>query len=1160
MPLQACSQQKTLNNNELKSTYTSSICSSPAAFPVLHGDSESRQSFVHGVQSVSNLGHSTSRGDNEQWDESNTTFLSCTKGVSAKVSATLSLLASRVKGLCKIITTTEDENKIFIMALRSTGLGKTYRQSAGPGKKNRYCDLLIDGVCVSCGQGVTRMLAKHSSHANAVKLLQKPYLHLEESSPSDNAFKLVCSQTPSENKSYDIVTRLDVASSHLHLPVIHVINCKGQKSANVTRLVDCFKHIASTVRTIVHVLKTVRGNNKVIDIAVHRAKVPKDLQIVGGGQEPFCCSLFIDGVLVASSEAHTMTAVKDSVYASAIEIFHKPYLHLEGSEHGGPIRLVGYEEPFHEVLSGLLPSTQNDTNELDPDEAQFISEENLPSCESQNSVLPTHEDHSEGTRNSRSLVLCTQNSVLLAADGNKKYPSATEVSPPAKRQRQNVNSCAILGTGSELPSAMSVLLDRDNQPDAGNKPDVETQILDDSGNKHKLPEQRKTVVIARSHKDRSRLVNRFRSLADISKDICAMFKIKKDAEKMVDMALRMSHMCLKSDIEKLPGGHVRFRMSIDDIVVAVAEGYKADDAGKIAYGIAAKLFCMPYLCLEENHDAVQLLGSEEPFMESDDKVNSCSSRGFWLDSTFDAANTEEKKDLHNPVPYTADLSKLVIRFHGLACRVKAICNAKTKPISSFYGILMKALGDCNMQMSKAWVRGDGNHYKLFIDGVWVASGNARKKKQASCAANTDAVELLRKPYLRLQENAESNWCLKLIGSDQPFVDVSSGDLPYEEKYIATDARQCVEITKESLGSRDTAKSSKQHSADGTEVSGKVGPETCSKNSSDLSLANDAMQADDRGICETQMPVSSHSTHILELVNEFSALARRVKCISGSLPEVHSDADIIEMALADTQMQKRRLFIWMNSLSLLCELCVDGISVSYGEGGTREEAKEAAYSAAVDLLRKPYIQLQEYPGFSHRYSLVGSDDKFPAVSSASELPYRQYFVVADNRHEIEKQTIGCQSAMLDQNLECRSGSNETLSQQHLQRLPAEDLTDFIIILHGHVEKDMCLDILQQSADFNKWPLTYGLSKVKGSNWYHCRLTLGRHMLADVDMPSKNRARKAAAEQALSYLTSMCYSVKVKKNLKKRKKKSEISAKSLTRQQVLIQPLYVQFSIA
>jgi len=1311
-----------------------------------------------GDRNVSKIGHSTSQlhvhDGNEQGDkQQSTNFLSCTTFLSCKTDvlaaarvSLLSLLASRVKALCKIITTEGDNNKVLKMALFSTNLKTQFRNHSPLPNSICYRDLFVADVFVSCGQGKTKKMAKRHARSNAVSSLLRPYLHLEQSSLSDKTLSLVASETPSVTESYDIVTTLDVTSSDLCLPILDVVNCSEQqmRSVKMNQLVVCLNHVISMVRTLLHVLKTVR-NKDVINTAVHNAKLPIKLQIATVSRQQFCCSLFIDVVLVAFTEASTRTRVTASAYASAVEIFCKPYLRLEGSGHGGLVRLVGSEEPFDVTPYGTLSSPQNDKNDkldpeetrfvfekkssscacqnselpaanegamnspcptsvisafsrtasqndkndkLDPEETRFVFEKKSPSCACQNSELPAANVRAKGAMYSpyptsllstadlpavmacfqrlsnkvkalfsdtavaksaaavmtsalnamklpshprvirlpggrgfhcdlqvvsvhvasgeaagrvnardeaymnaaellqkphlrlavgrdRSTVLVgsdepfveassafesqqgpdialvspaavdpvvhekaeitkdhsgllvpgSQNSPLLDTDNNEICPADTSSTMLVEKQKPpNMDSSEIVCAGSELPYATSTFLNQPHVNVTGNKPDIRAKSSDDSVSEQEVMECQKTVVIARSSKDLSRLVNRFRSLADIAKDICAMFKSTKSSKDMVQMAVHMSHMCSKTDIVKVRVVYVHCQLLIDDVVVAVAEDCKRKSTTIMAYGIAAKVLCMPYLCLDEKHGHIQLLGSEEPFIElslepDDVKVNSSPSRGFWLNSSTVNADEEGKKDL--PQPYTADLSKLLVCFHDLGCKLQAL--SKSGLQINGIDMMQRVLHKTKMCLSARVVRvvDVGSQCELFIDGVEIASCIASRKKQAKHAAHNAAVDLLQKPYLRLQENPETNRSFKLIGSEQPFIGVSSGVLPCDEICLSTDEGQ----VNESPRLRANAYSDEWHSADSkTYDSGKPGTETCLESSSSLSLANDDEPADESGLYETQISALACSVDVSELLKEFRALACRVKCISRSSLEVCSDTDIMEMALTDTRMQKRRLIIWVDSIAFRCELSVDGISIAYGEGDTKEEAKQAAYSAAVELLGKPYLQLQENPGFWRSYKLVGSDETFAAVPSNVVSSYKQKSAVTDKRRDRKKRTPDYQHGVTDKSVADPAGGKDSLLQKHFETVPVHGLTDFVI-LRNHVKKQNCMDILQQSADFNSCSLIYDLSGVEGR--CRCRLMLDSQTLGDAVMQTNKSAKKAAAEQALNCLVSMCYTVKMKK---------------------------------
>ena len=262
----------------------------------------------------------------------------------------------------------------------------------------------------------------------------------------------------------------------------------------------------------------------------------------------------------------------------------------------------------------------------------------------------------------------------------------------------------------------------------------------------------------------------------------------------------------------------------------------------------------------------------------------------------------------------------------------------------------------------------------------------------------------------------------------------------------------------------------------------------------------------------------------------------MKCISRSPPGTHSSSQIIETALTETQLQKKRLIAWANSIPFQGELSVDGIVLASGEGDTKDHAKEAAYNAAVELLNKPYLQIREKFEMKRLCTLVGSDEPFDPVLS-SNFPYKQNFVSGE-RDDHEKQPSGYQYVKNKNSASC-ADENKLPSRQHLETLPARSLSDFII-LRNHFEKKRkaSINILQQSADFNKWPLSYHLTEVEAG--CRCHLTLGNHTFDYVVAEGKKSAKKAAAEQALERLSATCYTVQLKK--------FDIPTNALTRNEV------------
>jgi len=317
LPFEAGSEREKLHSSESKYVCESDTCTSAAAFPVSHSDKELGQShLLHSIRpavkfvaAVDNSVYDSSRSvacslsdvdsdsthsrveddfghggtvpkfeekpaftiDSSTLDQqfshdsqqqgllSNTTFLSCGKEMSAKASC-LSVLANRVKFLCNLVTdrTRRVEYEILSMALYGTSLTMVYRRHSTGRAGICQCDLFVADICISSGQSKTKKTAKKHAHSDALELLQKSYLHVEESSLSDSTMRLVGLEKPSVKESYDIVTQLDVPSCDVFLSASDVNDSGEQQTSasNLNLLVVRLKHLIGAVRTIFHVLET----------------------------------------------------------------------------------------------------------------------------------------------------------------------------------------------------------------------------------------------------------------------------------------------------------------------------------------------------------------------------------------------------------------------------------------------------------------------------------------------------------------------------------------------------------------------------------------------------------------------------------------------------------------------------------------------------------------------------------------------------------------------------------------------------------------------------------------------------------------------------------------------------------------------------------------
>ena len=938
------------------------------------------------------------------------------------------------------------------------------------------CDLTIDGVEISCGRGCTKKEAKHVAFSAAVDLLMKPYLRLEEDLENNHSYKLIGSDE----------VFVGVSSGILPSDSEHISVVPGKKQyVQLDVLAPC-KSVA----------RQRAENCDSLDNAFAACKLPS--------AELDKCDKY---AVINSSTAEGVTPMEE-----------KP-------------------DVDHCEITGIS-SEVRDTKSIDIDEGESMEHDVL-----QPAIIGSFASQRVETFESRinAQAACIPNYVPVASVIDDNNTSTVEVSTLLE-EKQDIDHYETVSTTNEISytKSLTTLLNQSHSSITDNKPDVQAQTMAAS-DKQELVEYRKTVVIAKSDKDLSRLVNRFHTLAHMTKDISAMFKSTKSVKNILEIALHMSQMCMKTEVIKLEDGHVCIQLLVNDVSVAVAEDYDRKSAKMMAYNIAIRLLCMPYLCLEETHEGIQLFGSKEPFSSmsydaaDDAQERSYSSRGFWLNNSHTTANADDKKDVCTPLTASqccADLSRLILHFHSLACKVKP---AKMLKVNSGVKVMENACKDADLHMEVDCVKKTVGEVdvryqcQLSIDGVKTSSGEARKKKRAKRAAYDAAVELLKKPYLRLQEDPELTNSFMLIGSDQPFVGVLSGVLPFEQNSVV-DGEQA----KQPAGQGDNVvDSDKQQPLDRAQDFAEVKCKSSFKGLSKLSEASNETPANKRGLCETQISSLIDRTDVSELVNQFYAIVQRVNYISRSLTGIPSSTDIVEMALADMQMQNKMLIIWLNSVAFRCQLCVDSVVIAHGEGDTKEQAKQVAYEAAVELLRKPYLLLQENSEFKRSYRLVGSDEPFTSVSCRVH-PYKQDCFITDKRRDQVKQP---------------SSENSTTSingnpHQHVATVPAHSLSDFVILRnHFKNESKHIVDILQQSANFNNWPLKFNL--VRGEGECRCCLTLGGHTLANAVGQGKNSAKKAAAEQALKQLSSTCYSVKVKKfNVAK----FDVPTNALTRNEV------------
>jgi len=265
----------------------------------------------------------------------------------------------------------------------------------------------------------------------------------------------------------------------------------------------------------------------------------------------------------------------------------------------------------------------------------------------------------------------------------------------------------------------------------------------------------------------------------------------------------------------------------------------------------------------------------------------------------------------------------------------------------------------------------------------------------------------------------------------------------------------------------------------------------------------------------------------KLEASFHCLADKLKEVysSKSLTESKSVTELVQIAVDKARMSATTQFNELGpGKGFQCDLSLDFVVVSSGEAQNKRLAKQSAYVAAAEIIRMPYLHVLEdtKPGVSN-YKLVTSCDPFVegkpfpqqqhganSLNTTVQLPSRQSTanrpMAQDPTHSKDRNSV-------------QSGNKRSSSSLH-----GTSLRDFVI-LQPNTTETSALNILQQSAVFNKWQLDYDVSEMSGR--CRCRVTLGGHLLGDAAAESKSAAKTAAAEQALKQLLPTSCTVCIKK---------------------------------
>jgi len=622
-----------------------------------------------------------------------------------------------------------------------------------------------------------------------------------------------------------------------------------------------------------------------------------DVTVLDDGHH-YRCDLWISSVFVASGVAACCADAVDTAYACAAQLLQKPYLHLAEDANGSEV-LLGSDNPF------IDPPSVTTTREQQNSATSFPAV-NYPFTD-QSSV-----DGDSSTTGARVL-----GSSIRDIDNKKKCDSNAAVSVMLGQNFDVNNNSEAHDRSTKIPCASSELVDHSSIAVTHNKLDSCTKS---SG---KVLEYQPAVVISKSQKDLSSLVNQFSSLAHIAKDVVALFQRTKSIRDVFEMAVHMSDMLSKTRISPLSYGRVHCRLLVNDVVVAAAEGVDKKSAKSNAYKIAAEVVSMPYLCLEEEkHGMLQLLGSQEPFIdEMLDAIQMEAEDGKATSSFHRSLMSDNEEDALHPTTSLSCSGHSILELPTFLNTLVSWVRAKSpKKFNNSIARLQAALLSSNLHVTESFSVGNFSIHQceLSVNSVLISVSKAKRKKQAKLAAYNAAVELLSMLYLGLQEVSQS-YLYQLIGSDEPF---------------------CRNI------------SSHEHELPLTHVQ--------QPDQSNTTLLSYSSTADKSAV------------YVSLLASKVKALS---KCLTATRT-IQEENNMLTAALDSVNLQKIFTYSRGPGKIYCCHLQANGISFSVGEGEIRKIAKLSACCAAVKLLQMPYLHLVEssnYDNMNATKVLAGSEE-------------------------------------------------------------------------------------------------------------------------------------------------------------------------------------------
>lgn len=244
--------------------------------------------------------------------------------------------------------------------------------------------------------------------------------------------------------------------------------------------------------------------------------------------------------------------------------------------------------------------------------------------------------------------------------------------------------------------------------------------------------------------------------------------------------------------------------------------------------------------------------------------------------------------------------------------------------------------------------------------------------------------------------------------------------------------------------------------------------------------------------------------------KYYLLASCLRDISNKAKSVKNDAEIVQMALDKAKMACVSKFKDCEG-GFSCDLLIDCVLIATGIASNKKTAKHLAYEKATELLRKPYLKIENIAEAKDEYRLLGSIEPFKTPDSPSCATRCNFSTGITKLGQDTKSNIQCLAKLQKTNV---SGG---------RKRPATGLTEicagFVVMEHANANT---LSTLKTSADVCHMELKYEFVDLPDAR-SRCQILLDDFVLMDFIGDSRASAKTEAAKRALQLLKKRCYTI-------------------------------------